>query len=164
MRIPWGKISRDPGNGRTASAGTFSAAATCDASMRMLATDESLSEETRESAQQALDELVSAQVERDKEAHAELQKLESEAQFSCRQAEAKARKEMMEWLAGQRLSQHAADVARVAGANATPSDLQFLTDEEADELGSSMTRVEKVRLEAALQTLREEQPVTVASE
>ena len=51
--------------------------------IKELAADESLSEETRESAQQALDELVAAQIERDKaqaEARADVHKLEQEAE------------------------------------------------------------------------------------
>ena len=43
--------------------------------MRTLAVDESLSEETRESAQKALDELVLARIEREKETQAERSKL-----------------------------------------------------------------------------------------
>ena len=35
-------------------------------------------------------------------------------------------------------------------SNVVPSDLQFLTDENIEELGSAMTHVEKMRLQAAL--------------
>ena len=52
----------------------------------------------------------------------------------------------------------------MAGVNAAPSDLQLLVEDDVGELTRSMTRVEKRRLEAALQTLREEQPAMVTSE
>jgi len=53
---------------------------------------------------------------------------------------------------------HAAreDIARVAGANIVPSDLRYLTDENIEEIGSDMTHVERMRLQAALQALQEE--------
>ena len=35
-----------------------------------------------------------------------------------------------------------------------PSDLQYLTDENIEEIGSTMTHVEKMRMQAALQALR----------
>ena len=39
----------------------------------------------------------------------------------------------------------------VAGLDATPSDLRSLTEEDIDEIASAMTRIEKIRLQAALQ-------------
>ena len=35
-----------------------------------------------------------------------------------------------------------------------PSDLQYLTDENIEEIGSTMTHVEKMRMQAALEALR----------
>ncbi len=35
-----------------------------------------------------------------------------------------------------------------------PSDLQYLTDENIEEIGSTMTHVERMRMQAALQALR----------
>ena len=35
-----------------------------------------------------------------------------------------------------------------------PSDLQYLTDENIEEIGSAMTHVQKMRMQAALQALR----------
>ena len=37
-----------------------------------------------------------------------------------------------------------------------PGDLRYLTDEDIEEIGSGMTRVEKMRLQAALQALQED--------
>jgi len=34
-----------------------------------------------------------------------------------------------------------------------PSDLQYLTDENIEEIGAALTHVEKMRLQAALQSL-----------
>ena len=38
--------------------------------------------------------------------------------------------------------------------NILPSDLQYLTDENIEEIGSTMTHVERMRMQAALQALR----------
>ena len=35
-----------------------------------------------------------------------------------------------------------------------PSDLQYLTDENIEEIGSTMTHVERMRMQAALQAMR----------
>ena len=100
-----------------------------------------------------------AQIERD----STLRKLDAETEFEQRKAEAKARAlevgteaKMTEWLARNRLSRHGEILAAAAGADAAPSDLVFLTEQDIEELGSGMNRVEKRRLEAALQALREE--------
>ena len=45
----------------------------------------------------------------------------------------------------------AADIARVAGANIVPSDLQYLTDENVEEIGGALTHVGRMRLQATLQ-------------
>ena len=115
--------------------------------MKALAVDESLSEETRDSAQKALDKLVSAhieQTEREAERNTALEELQSEAQFEAKKMEAEAQSkrdkadaqkklqvaqvfeqtakglsdDMMEWLEHNRLQQCAADLARIAGAYA----------------------------------------------
>ena len=39
----------------------------------------------------------------------------------------------------------------------TPADLQYLTDEDIAAIGTAMTHIEKMRLEAALQAAREEE-------
>ena len=88
--------------------------------MKELAVDESLSEETRESAQKALDELVSAQIGQ-VSAHTEIKKLEDEAQLKRQRVEAKkmlVSDDMVEWLGQHRLQECAADLARIAGAYA----------------------------------------------
>ena len=91
--------------------------------MKEWAVDESLSEETRESAKDALDTLVAAQIQRD----AALEELKSEAQFKRMMQEAErldpefdsrrtaTSEEMMDWLERHRLQHYAARVTRVAG-------------------------------------------------
>ena len=64
--------------------------------------------------------------------------------------------ELTEWVKRHRLQKCAAAIARVAGDNILPSDLQYLTDENVDEIGSGLTHVEKMRLQAALQAVGEE--------
>ena len=101
--------------------------------MRTLAADESLSEETRESAQNALDELVMAQIEREKEVRKQkaeakriAQKLEADKESLLASLEAsrfeetketqlQTTKEMAEWLARHRLSRFSENILRVAG-------------------------------------------------
>lgn len=114
-----------------------------------------------------------------------------EAQFERKQLDATKKldvgieacvEEMIEWLRSNRLVQHAALVSRVAGVNAVPSDIQYLTEENIEELGSAMThvthrysmicepgdctldltderlccQVEKMRLHAAVEALRDQ--------
>ena len=93
------------------------------AAMKEWAIDESLSEETRDSAKDALDALVAAQIQRD----AALEELKSEAQFKRMMQEAErldpefdsrrtaTSEEMMDWLERHRLQHYAARVTRVAG-------------------------------------------------
>ena len=124
--------------------------------IKELAADESLSEETRESAQQALDKMASTQIARAAQEDGRsstLQELEAETRFERRKAEAEAeaeRSKLDQWLLRHRLTRHAEAFARVAGTDAAPSDLQFLTDEDIDEVGAAMTHIEKMRLQAAL--------------
>ena len=68
---------------------------------------------------------------------------------------------MLEWLQRHRLPRHADTIARVAGIDAAPSDLQYLTEEDIAEIGSEMTRIEKMRLQAALQALGGTTPLTI---
>ena len=85
--------------------------------------------------------------------------LDLRSQFKRQKAEAEraaSSAEMVEWLAHNRVEDCATDITRLAGANVLPSDLRYLTDEDIDEIGSGMTRVEKMRLQAALQALRED--------
>ena len=137
--------------------------------IKSLATDESLSEETRDSAQKALDELVSAQIEaisaqteqnkREAERSATLAELKSEAQFEASKLEAESEgltEELTEWLKRHRLQKCATRIALVAGSNILPSDLQYLTDENLEEIGRGLTHVEKMRLQAALRAVSEE--------
>ena len=59
----------------------------------------------------------------------------------------------MKWLGRHRLSRHAEAIARVAGLDAAPSDMQFLTDDDIAKIGRAMTPIEKRRLEAALEAV-----------
>ncbi len=129
------------------------------AAMKELVADESFSEETRESAQKALDELAVAQIDREKRA-AGVEQTKAEAllseEESIAQLEAETKAEMMKWLASHRLARHAEAIAKVAGPDAAPSDLQFLTEDNIAEIGNAMTHIENMRLQAALQALSEE--------
>ena len=127
--------------------------------MEEITANESLSEETRESAKGALEVLATsqiAQVKQQAEQDAALRALESETQFLQAEATATIKKEMAEWLGRHRLLRYAETIASVAGLDAAPSDLQFLTEEDEEQVGSAMTHVEKNRLAMALQALREE--------
>ena len=64
--------------------------------------------------------------------------------------------ELTEWLKRHRLQKCAADIARIAGADIAPSDLQYLTDENVEEIGRGLTQVGRMRLQAALQAVGEE--------
>eukprot|EP01045_Picozoa_sp_COSAG04_P003609 COSAG04_NODE_148_length_22826_cov_11.360026_4_plen_2104_part_00 len=117
------------------------------------------------------------------ESLAVVKKLEAEAQSKRDEAGAKTLlhapdglcDDMMGWLGQHRLQQCAADMARIAGACAAtsfqcecwilphwcsacrtvlPSDLQYLTEENVEEIGAALTHVERMRLQAALQALR----------
>ena len=99
------------------------------------------------------------------DALAEVKKLEAEAQatklLQIAELEASAAaeglgEELTEWLKRHRLQKCAAAIARVAGDNILPSDLQYLTDENVEEIGSGLTHVERMRLQAALQAVGEE--------
>ena len=120
--------------------------------MRTLAADDSLSEETRESAQKVVDEIASAQIQQtrlkvDKESFvASLQKSSFE----------ETREAWTEWLTSNRLAGHADTIVNATGSDAAPSDLRFLTDEDIADIGSAMTDVEKMRLQTALEALGEE--------
>ena len=86
--------------------------------MRTFATDESLSEETRESAQRALDQLVSAQIEqakREQERTSTLQALEADAEFETQKARSALGEEMAEWLGQNRLQHYRKAIIKVAG-------------------------------------------------
>ena len=125
--------------------------------MKMLAADESLSEGTRESAQKALDDLVSTQIE----AHSKQRLMEANMLLQAPQG---LSDEMVDWLDQHRLQKCAADLARVAGDRVLPGDLQYLTDENVEDIGSGLTHVEKMRLQAALQSLDEDQSVGASEE
>ena len=63
---------------------------------------------------------------------------------------------MTGWLGRHRLLRHVEAITAVAGSDVAPSDLQFLTDDDIAEIGSAMTHIEKMRLQAGLQALSEE--------
>jgi hypothetical protein len=121
--------------------------------MKDFAADESLSEEARESAKNALALLVTSQI------------FEAEEGFDdqlIKQLGAKddgvaalARQDLLGWLGANRLRRYAEVFMRVAGKDAASGDLLFLTEENVGTIGEAMTHVEKMRLAAALQALRE---------
>eukprot|EP01045_Picozoa_sp_COSAG04_P002616 COSAG04_NODE_97_length_26459_cov_6.507246_4_plen_1426_part_00 len=120
------------------------------------------------------------------EAMFQVKKLESAAQTKRKKVDAKKRlqeaeglgEEMTEWLRVNRLQSCAVDICRFAGEyvphapahrhshalvdlrlprrDVMPDDLQYLTEENIEEIGSAMTHVEKMRLQAAVQALRGE--------
>ena len=116
--------------------------------MKERAADESLSEENRVSAQKALDALVSAQIEQD----VTVVQRKKKAIDSTKEAG----QEMDQWLAGNRLLRFAEHVSSIAGPDSMSSDLVFLTEEDIDELGGGMTHIERMRLQSALEALRED--------
>ena len=122
-----------------------------------------MSEETRESAQKALDELVVAQIEvlahvNSINQHTEAERMKAEAGAK---AEADAeRSKMVVWLERNRLSRHADAFVRAAGLDAVPADLHHLTEQDIATIGGAMTHIEEKRLTAALQALRAEEPDT----
>ena len=79
--------------------------------MKQLVVDESLSEETRACAQKALDELVSARIEKD----AALQQQETERNATLKELQSEAKFAMTEWLQRNRLLHHGDSVTRVTG-------------------------------------------------
>ena len=96
------------------------------------------------------------------EAQSKRKKLEAEAQaktlLQIAELESSAAaeglsEELTEWQKRHRLQKCAAAIARVAGDNILPSDLQYLTDENVDEIGSGLTHVERMRLQAALRAV-----------
>ena len=115
----------------------------------------------------------------DKQAQIEVAKLEAEAERINSKTEAQRKKaaaerlqagveagteDMAEWLARHRLLRYADQVAGIAGPDAVSSDLLFLEEEDVDELGSAMNRVEKRRLQAALDDLREGEAASATRE
>ena len=99
------------------------------------------------------------------EAQSKRKKLEAEAQaktlLQIAELESSAAaeglsEELTEWLKRHRLQKCAADIARIAGADIAPSDLQYLTDENVEEIGRGLTQVGRMRLQAALQAVGEE--------
>jgi len=65
---------------------------------------------------------------------------------------------MDQWLAQHRLLRYAEHVSSIAGPDAMSSDLLFLTEDDVDQLGSAMNHVERMRLQAALEALRDGEP------
>lgn len=125
--------------------------------LKDFATDESLSEEARAAAKKARETLVASQIA--------LTHLRSEEVFSNQiltQLGAKhddvatsARQDLLGWLSANRLLRYAEIVMQVAGKDAASSDLVHLTEDNIETISEPMAHVEKLRLNAALQALRE---------
>jgi hypothetical protein len=141
--------------------------------MKDLAADESLSEDARESAKKALGMLVASQIigteqtAMDNLRSHELKNLRSGAQFNDQllnqnemptdSVAAAARRELLGWLRDNRLLRYAEVMTRVAGKDASSADLVYLTEEDIETVCGAMTNVEKTRLSAALQALRDKE-------
>ena len=110
--------------------------------------------------------LLAAEIkEMEAQAQTKRKKLEAEAQaktlLQIAELESSAAaeglsEELTEWLKRHRLQKCAADIARIAGADIARSDLQYLTDENVEEIGRSLTQVGRMRLQVALQAVGEE--------
>lgn len=131
--------------------------------LKKLAEDASLSEETRQSAQANLQDHFVAQFEV-ASAERHLNRLETEASFQARlrqltsSTEADARAQMLNWVAQQRLRRHLASIVRVVGPDASPEDLMFLSEENLEEIVSEMNHVEKLRFTTAVHELQSNAP------
>ena len=123
--------------------------------LRERAGDESLSEETREGAKRALDELVSTQLGNDRR-QALLLELEAERSFDKQFVQSvQSTKGLAGWLGHHRLLHHKGQVLCVAGSEARPGDLQHLTEDNIEEIASTMTQIEMKRFKAAVAAVSE---------
>eukprot|EP01043_Picozoa_sp_COSAG02_P037840 COSAG02_NODE_2871_length_7858_cov_7.040211_3_plen_358_part_00 len=143
--------------------------------VKELAEDETLSAETRDSAKKALEALATSkiqsleaqfltrqiQAQQDLETAKQRQAMAHEYAKQVQQVtdqrsegEASTAKEMSEWLARHRLLLYADQVVRVAGADASLSDLHYLTESDVQEMSSTMTNIEKRRFQEALRAVR----------
>jgi hypothetical protein len=68
--------------------------------------------------------------------------------------EVDARVKMLKWIVTARLRRHHANIVRIAGPDASPYDLTFLSEDNLEELSREMTHVENVRFTTALQDLQ----------
>lgn len=132
--------------------------------VKELVEDDMLSDEIRESAKKALDVLASSKIQsleaqfvtqtslaqQDLEIARQRQAMVAEKRSEI---EASATKEMTEWLAHHRLLRFVDVIARVAGPDSSPEDLQYLTESDVQEIGNEMTNIEKHRMQEALQAL-----------
>ena len=143
--------------------------------MKEIIANESLSEETRQAAQEKLEGLIATQLLQSqmmadaikKETQNEAQQQErnvilrnvaAEARFSnqylatLQQAQA-SRQTLVEWLQANRLMHHEQGILEIAGEHTSVEDLKFLNEDELAEITAKMTRVEGLRFSNGLKKL-----------
>jgi hypothetical protein len=140
--------------------------------MKEVIADESLSEETRQAAQEKLEGLIATQLLQSQmmadafttEKQAEVQQQErnmilrnvaAEARFSSQylatlQQTQAPRQTLVEWLHSNRLMHHEQSILDVAGEHTSVEDFEFLSEDDLAEITAKMTRVEGMRFSKAL--------------
>ena len=123
-------------------------------SLKKLAGDDSLTEDTRQAAQANLQDHLAAHfevgfAERQLNRLATEQRLVSAGLVSA---------EVQAWLGKQRIQRHTTAIVRVVGRDASMQDLKLLAEEDVEDLSGGMTRVEKLRFAAAIRALQSDEP------
>lgn len=143
--------------------------------MKEVIADESLSEETRQAAQEKLEGLIATQLLQSQmmadaittEKQAEVQQRErnvilrnvaAEARFSSQylatlQQSQAPRQTLVEWLQSNRLMHHEQSILDVAGEHTSVEDFEFLNEDDLAEITAKMTRVEGLRFSKAMKKL-----------
>ena len=88
--------------------------------------------------------------------------MEARAKLQASAAAAEARASLQAWLGKHRLYRHLNSISDVVGRDAALEDFKFLTEEDVEELSGGMTRVEKLRFAAAVQSLQNDDPEQAA--
>lgn len=143
--------------------------------LRAYVDDESLSEATREAAKASLTAQADSQIEQSQQVAvamsraAKLSDLTEERRFKGRYSQvitaaqandgdmataAAERAVYRAWLGTSRLLRHEVHMDKVLGRDVAMSDLKLLTQQDIDDLGAEMTRVEQARFAAAVQALQ----------
>lgn len=93
-----------------------------------LVANEVLGEDARESAKRALTSVASAQITEFEQSAVAKIATQSKARL--------VHSELTDWLVEHRLQQYAAQFTQIGGVNTTPSDLQFFTEKDVEQLGA----------------------------
>ena len=143
--------------------------------MKEVIANESLSEETRQAAQEKLEGLIATQLLQSQmmadaiatEKQAEMQQQErntilrnvtAEARFSSQyvatlQQTRAPRQTLVEWLQSNRLMHHEQSILDIAGEHTSVEDLEYLNEDDLAEIAAKMTRIEGMRFSKALKKL-----------